>query len=147
MESSAIEEILSTEVKFVEDRHKIGADIFLSMGAFAPAVGMLGTIIGLIQMLMNMTDPSAIGGPMAVALLTTFYGIILANLLFIPIANKLKRRSNQELLIKRMMIEGVLSIQLGDNYRIVEHKLKVFLPPSLRQDIVVEVPNISNPKP
>lgn len=135
MESSAIEEILSTELKFVSDRHKMGSDIFLSMGAFAPAVGMLGTIIGLIQMLMNMSDPSAIGAPMAVALLTTFYGTMAANLLFIPIANKLRRRSNQELLIKRMVIEGVLSIQRGDNHRIVEQKLKAFLPPLLREHV------------
>ena len=142
MESSAIEEILTTEVKFVENRHKIGSDIFMSMGAFAPAVGMLGTIIGLIQMLMNMSDPSAIGAPMAVALLTTFYGTMAANLMFIPIATKLRRRSSQEVLIKRMVIEGVLSIQLGDNHRIVEQKLKAFLPPALREEIV-DAPNLN----
>ena len=103
------------------------------MGTFAPAVGMLGTIIGLVQMLMQMEDPSSIGAPMAVALLTTFYGTILANLLFIPIAGKLKTRSKQEILVKQMVIEGVISIQSGDNYRIVEQKLKAFLSPSQRK--------------
>ena len=144
MESSAIEEILTTEVKFVADRHKIGSDIFMTMASFAPAVGMLGTIIGLVQMLMNMEDPSTIGGPMAIALITTFYGSIAANLVCIPIATKLRRRSNQEILIKRMVIEGVLSIQLGDNHRIVEQKLKAFLPPSMREEIF-ETPGVPNP--
>jgi chemotaxis protein MotA len=101
------------------------------MGAFAPAVGMLGTIIGLVQMLMQMEDPSSIGAPMAVALLTTFYGTLLANLLFLPIAGKLKTRSKQEILVKNMVIEGIISIQSGDNHRIVEQKLKAFLSPKL----------------
>jgi len=88
MESSAIEEIMTTEIQFVEERHKLGAEIFATMGTFAPAGGMLGTIIGLVQMLMQMKQPSQIGAPMAVALLTTFYGTLLANLLFLPISGK-----------------------------------------------------------
>jgi len=102
------------------------------MGAFAPAVGMLGTIIGLVQMLMQMEDPSQIGAPMAVALLTTFYGTILANLLFLPVAGKLKTRSKQEILLKQMMLQGVVSIQSGDNHRVVEQKLKAFIAPRAR---------------
>ena len=133
MESSAIEDVMSTEIAYVEERHRLGAEIFSTMGTFAPAVGMLGTIIGLVQMLMQMSDPSSIGAPMAVALLTTFYGTLLANLLFLPIAGKLKTRSKQEMLIKTMVIEGIISIQAGDNYRIVEQKLKAFLSPRLME--------------
>jgi flagellar motor component MotA len=103
-----------------------------TMGAFAPAIGMLGTIIGLVQMLMQMDDPSKIGAPMAVALLTTFYGTMLANLLFLPVAGKLKTRSKQEVLIKQMILEGVISIQSGDNHRVVEQKLKAFIAPKAR---------------
>lgn len=132
MESNAIEDVMTTELVYIEERHKIGAEIFSTMGAFAPAIGMLGTIIGLVQMLMQMEDPSQIGAPMAVALLTTFYGTLMANLIFIPISGKLKTRSKQELLLKQMVIEGVMSIQAGDNHRIVEQKLKAFIPPNAR---------------
>jgi chemotaxis protein MotA len=132
MESSAIEEVLTTEIQYVEERHKLGAEIFSTMGAFAPAIGMLGTIIGLVQMLMQMDDPSKIGPPMAVALLTTFYGTLLANLLFLPVSGKLKTRSRQEMLVKQMAMEGVIAIQSGDNHRIVEQKLKAFIAPKSR---------------
>ena len=134
MENQAIEEVMSTEIAYAEERHNLGAEIFATMGTFAPAIGMLGTIIGLVQMLMQMKDPSQIGAPMAVALLTTFYGTLLANLFFLPVAGKLKTRSRQEMLLKRMMLEGVISIQTGDNHRIVEQKLKAFLAPKLREE-------------
>jgi chemotaxis protein MotA len=133
MESSAIEEVMTTEIQYLEERHKLGSEIFTTMGTFAPAIGMLGTIIGLVQMLMQMEDPSQIGAPMAVALLTTFYGTLLANLLFIPVAGKLRTRSKQEVLIKEMVLEGVISIQSGDNHRVVEQKLKAFIAPKFRE--------------
>jgi len=132
MESSAIEDVMVTEIIYLEERHRLGSDIFTTMGGFAPAIGMLGTIIGLVQMLMQMEDPSQIGAPMAVALLTTFYGTMLANLVFIPVAGKLKTRSKQEILIKQMVLQGVLSIQSGDNHRVVEQKLKAFIAPKAR---------------
>lgn len=132
MESSSIEDVMTTEIQYLEERHRLGSEIFTTMGTFAPAVGMLGTIIGLVQMLMQMEDPSQIGAPMAVALLTTFYGTLLANLLFLPVAGKLKTRSKQEILIKQMVLEGVISIQSGDNHRIVEQKLKAFIAPKAR---------------
>ena len=128
----SIEEVLNTEIMWLEERHRLGAEIFSTMGSFAPAIGMLGTIIGLVQMLMQMTDPSAIGDPMAVALLTTFYGTLLANLLFLPISGKLKVKSRQEILAKQMVLQGILSIQAGDNHRIVEQKLKAFVSPGAR---------------
>ncbi len=133
MESRSIEEVMSTEILCLSERHRLGAEIFTTMGTFAPAVGMLGTIIGLVQMLMQMEDPSRIGEPMAVALLTTFYGTLLANLVFLPIAAKLKTRSKQEILLKEMALEGVIAIQSGDNHRVVEQKLKAFISPRVRE--------------
>ena len=132
MEGQSIEEVMSTEILYLEERHSLGSEIFSTMGTFAPAIGMLGTIIGLVQMLMQMEDPSQIGAPMAVALLTTFYGTLLANLFFLPVAGKLKTRSKQEVLTKQMILEGVVSIQSGDNHRVVEQKLKAFLSPKVR---------------
>ncbi|MBZ4653518.1 MAG: motA2, partial [Peptococcaceae bacterium] len=102
------------------------------MGASAPAFGMLGTLIGLILMLRDLNDPSKLGPGMAVALITTFYGSLLANLILLPIAGKLKLRSSEELLIKEVMIEGILSIQAGENPRIVGEKMKAFLEPKER---------------
>ena len=102
------------------------------MGTFAPAMGMLGTLIGLVQMLMVMDDPKSIGPAMAIALITTFYGSLLANLLFLPISSKLKLRSQEEARLRQLIIEGIMSIQFGDNPRIIEQKLNVFLAPAER---------------
>lgn len=128
-----IKDILTTEVAFMEDRHAAGQGILSAMGSAAPAFGMIGTLIGLVQMLATMDDPSSIGAGMAVALLTTLYGAILANLIFIPTAGKLKVRTASELLAKEVTIEGILSIQSGDNPRVVEQKLKAFIAPALRE--------------
>ncbi len=133
-ELSAIEAILSTEIDYLKDRHKTGADIFNTLAAFAPALGLIGTLIGLVQMLQNMDDPSSIGPAMAVALLTTFYGAVMANLIFTPIAGKLKIRSAEEVQLRELTLEGILSIASGDNPRLVEQKLKAYLPPKLRTD-------------
>ena len=129
MEPQEIQNILDTEIEFVKDRHKLGADIFTAMGTFAPAMGMIGTLIGLVQMLQSMDDPSTIGPAMAVALLTTFYGALLANILCMPISGKLKTRSQEEMLTKEMTIQGIISLSNGDNPRILEQKLQAFLPP------------------
>ncbi|MEW6723380.1 MAG: flagellar motor protein [Bacillota bacterium] len=128
-----VRSILETELAFLEDRHKAGQGIFETMGALAPAFGMIGTVMGLIQMLKNLDTPETIGDGMAIALVTTFYGATLANLVFIPIAGKLRVKSAEEILLKEVMIEGILSIQAGDNPRIVEEKLKAFLAPKLRR--------------
>lgn len=135
-----IKDILTTEIAFMEDRHTMGASILESAGAFAPAFGMIGTLIGLVQMLANMDDPSQIGPAMAVALLTTLYGAILANLIFLPCVGKLKVRTATELLQKEVVIEGILSIQSGDNPRVVEQKLKAFVSPTVRERIVIGGP-------
>lgn len=124
-----VRSILEIELSFVEDRHKSNAAIFDTMGNYAPAFGMLGTLIGLIQMLRNLQDASSIGAGMAVALLTTFYGSLLSNLVFLPLATRLRSQSREEILLKEVMIEGILSVQAGENPRIVEEKLKAFLAP------------------
>jgi chemotaxis protein MotA len=129
---AAVKEILETEIDNVMERHRVGADIFTSMGTFAPALGMIGTLIGLVQMLRTMNDPSSIGPAMAVAIITTFYGAVLANMLFLPMSGKLKNRSSEEVLMKELMLHGVLGIARGDNPRVLEQKLNSFVPESLR---------------
>ncbi len=132
VEPELIKDILQTELAFIEERHRNGQSILGYMGTASPALGMIGTLIGLVKMLGNLSDPSSIGPSMAVALLTTLYGAIMANLAFIPMAGKLKSRSQEEILIKEVAIEGVMSIQSGDNPRILEQKLLAFLAPSIR---------------
>ena len=124
-----LKEMLEREIEYIQERHENGADIFVAMGTYAPALGMIGTLIGLVQMLANLSDPSSIGSGMAIALLTTFYGSVIANLVALPIAGKLKARSNEELHTREMIIEGIMSIQSGDSPRIVQEKLKSYLTP------------------
>lgn len=131
-EPEYIKEIMTTEMEYISERHKTGAGVFEAMANYAPAFGMIGTLIGLVQMLVNMNDPSTIGPSMAVALITTFYGAMIANLICTPIAGKLKTRSANELLLKELCVQGIMAIQSGDNPRIVEGKLKAFLPPTVR---------------
>jgi len=126
-------QILETEIEKVIQRHRVGASILESMGNFSPAFGMIGTLIGLIFMLQSLDDPSAIGPKMSIALVTTFYGAVLANLVFLPLAEKLKKRSTEEMLFKEMTMAGILSIQSGDVPRIVEQKLNTYLPPGDRE--------------
>jgi len=127
-----IESIMMNDLETIEARHADGKAIFDTIGRYAPAFGMIGTLIGLVIMLKNMNDPSSIGPAMAVALLTTFYGAVLANLVALPMADKLGLRSREEILLKLIMIKGVMAIQSGDNPRIVEQKLKTFLPNRMR---------------
>ena len=132
VEPELIKDILDTELAFIEDRHKMGQSIFSTMGTYCPAFGMIGTLIGLVLMLQQMEDPAKIGPGMAVALLTTLYGAIMANVVFLPIAGKLRNRTAEEILLKEITIEGIMSIQSGDNPRIVKQKLQAFLAPQMR---------------
>ena len=127
-----ITSILSLEIAAMEDRHSKGVDILEGMGADGPAFGMIGTLIGLVQMLQNMSDPSSIGPAMAVALLTTFYGAVIANVFTIPVATKLKQRSKQESTKMNIIVAGVLGIVAGENPRVLREKLDSFLPPKDR---------------
>ncbi|MBU0753583.1 MAG: MotA/TolQ/ExbB proton channel family protein, partial [Planctomycetes bacterium] len=121
--TETVRDILEIDADQTAQRHATGKSILDAMGAAAPAFGMIGTLIGLVQMLQTMDDPSSIGPAMAVALLTTFYGAVLANIIFIPLAGKLKNRSQAEVLSKTLITEGMESILAGENPRIMEQKL------------------------
>ena len=125
--------ILDTEIGVFEDRHSANKTVFDNLAEFGPSFGMIGTLIGLIAMLGNLSDVSALGPGMAVALITTMYGSMLANMFAIPTAKKLAARSAQEVKSMELMVEGILAIQAGENPRIVEEKLKVYLPPKMRE--------------
>lgn len=127
-----LRDILQTELRYLEDRHRRGAQLFQAMGAIAPAMGLIGTLIGLVQMLQDMSDLSSLGAGMATALLTTFYGAVLAYIIFLPLAGKLRTRSQEELLIKELTIEGLTCIMRGVNPRHIEQHLLSFLPPERR---------------
>lgn len=131
-EPDTIRELLEIDMEQTSGRHKSNADIFDTWAAFAGAFGMIGTLIGLVAMLLNMADPSAIGPAMAVALLTTFYGAVIGNVFGGPIAKILLVRSGDEALVKTLIIEGIMSIQAGDNPRTLESKLLSFMPPAER---------------
>lgn len=132
-EPEALKEMLEREIEYVMERHDKGAEIFSTFGAYSPAMGMIGTLIGLVQMLQTMDDPSTIGPAMAVALLTTFYGAIIANVIAIPISGKLKLRSASEVLNKTLVTEGMKAILEGENPRLMEQRLHAFVSPKERQ--------------
>ncbi len=124
--------ILETELVSTEERHKTKIGFWQDLGAMGPAWGMIGTLIGLILMLQKMEDASAIGPAMSTALVTTFYGSVLANWICTPVSSKLKAYNSEEIMLKEIMIEGLLSIQAGENPRVIEEKLKSFLAPAER---------------
>ncbi len=126
-----VREILTSQLDARRERHRRGKSIMESMGASAPAFGMIGTLIGLVQMLRNLSDPSQIGSGMATALITTFYGAVMANLVFLPLAGKLDAASADECLMTELLIEGIICIQNGDNPRTVEDRLKSYLAPNM----------------
>ena len=133
-EEELIRFIMATDVSFTKERHAIGQKVFKQMGAMGPAFGMIGTLIGLVQMLRTLDDPSTIGPSMAVALLTTFYGSLIANLVCLPIANKLEFRSKEESLAKQVVTEGIISIMQGANPKVLKDKLEAFVPPTMRKE-------------
>ena len=126
--------IMETELVSIEGRHKEKIGFWDTLSAMGPAWGMIGTLIGLVDMLYNMEDPSTIGPAMAVALITTLYGSLLANWICIPVSSKLKADNEVEMMQKEVMIEGLLSIQAGENPRVIEEKLKSFLAPADREE-------------
>ncbi|AAS95121.1 motility protein A [Nitratidesulfovibrio vulgaris] len=124
--------LLDAEINFMKQRHRRGQAVFKGLGSAAPAFGMIGTLVGLVNMLQNLSDPASIGPAMAVALLTTFYGAVLSNLMFLPMAKKLEERSFDEQFMMQLKMEGVLSILNGEHPQLVKEKLMAFLPPNLR---------------
>ncbi|QDU88225.1 Chemotaxis protein PomA [Pirellulimonas nuda] len=127
-----IEDVLRTEVDGVATRHRDGKALFDTLGRYAPAFGMIGTLMGLIIMLGDMSDPSKIGAGMAVALLTTLYGAIMANVICLPFADKLGYTNKQELLVMEIVIRGIMAIQQGENPKVIRQKLTTFVPPKQR---------------
>lgn len=126
-----VRDILETEMVCISDRHKTTIGFWDNFAAMGPAWGMIGTLIGLINMLKNLDDFASIGPNMSIALITTLYGSLIANWLCTPVANKLKAKDGGETMMKEVMIEGLLSIQAGENPRVIEEKLKAFLPPAM----------------
>ena len=138
-DSEAIRDIMMMEIQYLQDRHAIGKKILEFMGSSAPAFGMIGTLIGLVQMLRNMTSPDSIGAGMAVALITTFYGAMSANLVFIPLAGKLGLYSKAEVTAKEMIVEGICSISAGESPTVVREKMQVFMAHSRRKEVKATV--------
>jgi len=135
LEPDAIQAIMETEIANTEARHEVGIEMASAMASYGPAFGMIGTSVGLVQMLQNLDDPAKIGPAMAIALITTFYGALQSNCIFIPIVGKLKHRSKEEIKIMEMQMEGILGISRGENPRILMEKLNSFQPPKERKEV------------
>lgn len=133
IEPEVIQDIMSAEIVAMEDRHIKGRNILEKAGEYAPAWGMVGTLIGLVLMLNDLNDPTTLGPQMAVALITTFYGVVLANLVFLPMAGKLASKTDEEVFMKQIIIEGVIGVQSGQNPRILKEKLSAFLSDDMRK--------------
>ncbi|MDO6513809.1 MULTISPECIES: flagellar motor protein PomA [unclassified Neptuniibacter] len=127
-----VKTLLKKEAKLTSDRHEFGASVFSAVGDVGPSMGMIGTLVGLVQMLSNMSDPKSIGPAMAVALLTTLYGAMLATMVALPMADKLNVRKNEEALNAALVIDGLLAIQAGQNPRVIEQMLRNYLPEKKR---------------
>jgi chemotaxis protein MotA len=133
-----VREILEIEIDALRARHKEGQEFFAAWGGFAPTLGVLGTVMGLIHMLENLSDPAGMGKSIAAAFIATFYGVGIANLFLLPIAAKLKIISHEEIGTYEMSVEGILSLQAGDNPRVVATKMRSFLPPTLKRKSLEE---------
>ena len=130
-----LRETMETELSCIDDRHAMGKKFVDAMGAAAPAFGMIGTLIGLVQMLQSLDDPSKIGGGMAVALLTTLYGAVVANVICVPLAGKLEARAKEETAVRELIIAGVVAIGGGATPRAMEEQLKTFIAPKSRASV------------
>ena len=138
-DSENIRELMSLEIQYLQDRHSTGKKILEFMGAAAPAFGMIGTLIGLVQMLRNLESPESIGAGMAVALLTTFYGAFAANLIMIPLAGKLGIYSKAEVTAMEMITEGICAIAQGENPTAVREKMQAFISHSSREEVKANI--------
>jgi chemotaxis protein MotA len=138
-EESIIRDLMELELSQMQARHSERQNWVLTWGTLAPAFGMMGTVVGLVNMLQNLEDRASIGPNMALAIITTLYGSLLANLVAVPFSTKLKSQSLQESTVKEMVLEGVLSIQKGDNTRILSMKLMAYLSPALRREMEKEL--------
>lgn len=130
-----VRDILNLEISYIQERHHIGAKVFETAGGFAPTMGIIGTVMGLVHVLSNLSEPSELGHAIALAFIATLYGVASANVIYFPIGNKLKVRSQSEILLREIEAEGLLSLQAGENPQIIREKLLVFLPPSRRIEL------------
>jgi chemotaxis protein MotA len=133
--ADTVRDIMELEAEWQRQRHSNGKKMMDALGSFAPAFGMIGTLVGLVQMLQNLSDPGKIGGGMATALLTTLYGAMAANMMFLPLAGKLEVRANEEALLRELMIEGIVAIQSGEGPQLIKEKLKSFIAPTQREAV------------
>jgi len=138
-DEEAIRDLMAMEIQYLQDRHNVGKMILDFMGSSAPAMGMIGTLIGLVAMLRNLSDPSSLGAGMAVALITTFYGAFVSNVFLIPLAGKLGIYSKKEAFIMEMTVEGISAISRGENPTVVREKMQAFVAPSNREDIKANI--------
>ncbi|MDD4698848.1 MAG: MotA/TolQ/ExbB proton channel family protein [Oscillospiraceae bacterium] len=144
-DQETVRSVLENEVSCIEDRHIATQTILEKGAAYAPAFGMIGTLVGLINMLKHLDDPDSLGPSMSIALVTTFYGSVLANVIFLPLAGKLKTLDESELLCKQIVIEGILAIQVGENPRLIKEKLLGYLPSKIKSnDLKVGPPKVTN---
>lgn len=127
--------ILEMEIEVFEKNEMVGYQIFMTMGGFAPTMGIIGTVMGMVNVLSNLSSPEELGGAIAVAFLATLYGIASANILWIPFATKIKNNLKRQTFLMEMMLEGIMSIQNGENPRLLREKLKIFLPANTRQEL------------
>lgn len=130
-----VRDILEVDVQALKERHAVGAKFFADMGAFAPTLGIIGTVLGLVHMLENLDDPSSMGPLIAAAFIATLWGVMSANLIYLPLSNKLKRLSAEEVAYRELVVEGVMAIQAGANPRTVTEKLSSYLPPKEREEL------------
>jgi chemotaxis protein MotA len=131
-DSDLVRAILQSEIDGMSTRHRKNAQLFVAAGGFGPTLGILGTVLSLVHVLENLSSPATLGHSIAGAFLATLYGVGSANLIFLPIGNKLKELSAEEVLYREMLLEAILSIQAGDNPRMLAEKLETFLPPTDR---------------
>lgn len=132
VDPEVVRDILETDAALVAERHAVGQAIFAAMGGYAPTMGIIGTVMGLVNVLSNLAEPEELGHSIAVAFIATLYGVVTANILWLPMGTKLKQKSEKELHMRHLMIEGVLAVQAGENPRIVREKLDAFLAPKER---------------
>ncbi|NOZ06853.1 MAG: flagellar motor protein [Chloroflexi bacterium] len=132
VDPEVVRDIMETDADLVAERHSTGQGMLAAMGGFAPTMGIIGTVMGLVNVLSNLADPEHLGESIAVAFIATLYGVVTANILWLPMGNKLKKKSETELHVRYLMVEGVLAVQAGENPRIVREKLDAFLPPAER---------------
>lgn len=127
-----VREVMESDIHAMSERHEARYGVLEQMGAFAPTMGIIGTVMGLISVLSNLSNPDALGEKIAVAFIATLYGVFTANILWLPLGTRLKQRHKEEVAARTLAIEGVMAVQAGDNPRVVREKLEAFLPPALR---------------